>query len=242
MQNIVLFMVICAPLLACTFTAPPAALTPTAATEAPAATDTTVPTATETLRPTVTSLPTFTPVNQALPTTIPVTQNSTAGNGGFGFGSVGGSASVQNDTGGSTSNNTQRGVAPVGVREVTEAPASGGTGIGSVGVGSRGGGSVISVTSTPANSSQSVEVVPGTPSPLTPTVPPTVNQRYTHAVAAGNNLVVTYDITLLRGMVVVWVVSPGGQVIWQEGFTETIDSETEIAAPETGEYDILAYV
>ncbi|MEO1442001.1 MAG: hypothetical protein AAFV33_16510 [Chloroflexota bacterium] len=239
---------LCLTLLACTFTSPPSVPTPTApAVDEPAVTSTLTPeaTATETLRPTVTNLPTFTPVGEGLPTTIPLNENNSTGSGGFGFGSVGGSASVPGNTD-NNEGNTQQGVAPVGVRDVTAAPSNGGTGSGSVGVGSRGSGSVVSVTSTPVTStgsgSVSVEVVLDTPSPLTPTVPPSINQRYSYAVAAGNQLVVNYDITLLRGIVIIWVVAPNGQVIWQQGFTETINSETEIEAPETGEYDIFAYV
>jgi hypothetical protein len=234
-------VIMCSMLFACTFTTTLNNATPTTAMQT-VVTNTPLPTTTltETLRPTVTNLPTFTPVNAGIATPIPLSEaTSGSSNGGFGFGS----ASVQS-SGSNPENSNSGGVSPIGVRET---PSSAQSSSSSVGVGARGGGSVISVTRTPelpqgGSGGGSVIITTNVPSPLTPTVPPSVSQRYDAAVGANATLIVNYDITIARGNVVIWVVAPSGQVIWQEGFSETINSETEIIAPQTGEYEILAFV
>lgn len=204
----------------CTILTPNLQTTPTPV--EPAATDTPPPTVTDTptLRPTVTNLPTATPVSGGIATPIPLSPAATGG-GGYAFGSTGGGGTGSGSTGG--------GVAPVGERNT---PTSG------TGGGASGGGSIEVATLAPARTAAPTT----TPSPLTPTAPPRYNEQYSYAVAANRTLVVQYDITLTRGTVILWAVSPSGEVVWQQAFTESVADEAEIAAAEGGEYDIFSYV
>lgn len=247
-------------LLACTFFTP-AETTPTAPPPADDATNTPLPTNafTATLRPTVTAMATFTPAGSGIATPIPLQSSNSSGGGG--------SSSVQaNSSSGAQSSNSapSGGVAPVGVRE--NVPGSGGSsGSFSAPANPEGGRAGATATSpgvpsgssgsfsvsvpqdagggaTATQNSTSIPVVINTAAPLTPTVPPRAFETYSYTVASGRSLVVLYDIEVLRGTVILWAVSPSGDVVWQQAFTETVDDEAEITVPESGEYRIYSYV
>lgn len=218
-------------LLACTFATPPA--TPTVPPSAQPAAATALPTLaqTATLRPTATNLPTFTPASGGIATPIPIQVTVNGG---------GGSASVPGSSNNDNSDNPSGGVAPVGVRDVTvQPPSTGGSGRFVVGVtptSAQGNQGSFSVQANVTQPNQPIDAT-GT----TPTVPARAVEQYIYPVAAGRNLIIFYDIEVLRGTVVLWVVAPSGEVVWQQGFTETIDTETEINVPEAGDYTLYTY-
>ena len=205
-------------MLACTFATvpgvPPTPPAPPPTTAAPS------PTSTATLRPTAMTAPTFTPQGGLIATPM----QAAPGGGSYGFGSTGGGGTSPQQPQ-PTRAPASGGVAPIGVRETP----------------TLGGGASASISVQLGGSGASA-VTPATPSsPLTPTVPPRAFDSHAQTVSAGGTLVITYDITLTAGQVILWAVAPSGGVVWQQGFSESATAEAEIPVSEGGAYTVHAY-